>query len=183
MNSIEEIDWLNETLKGVTVLKDIEVNILRKWFARSARDVLGELDVVAAVHLQFRLPRAKQATCILQAMDHPHFTILAHPSGRLIEQRAPYDVDMLKIVRTAREPGCFLELNAQPERLGLLDIHCQLAKEEGMLVAINSDAHSIQNFDNLCYGVGQVRRGWLEKKTVINTRSLKELRALLKRAL
>ncbi|MEK7712138.1 MAG: DNA polymerase III, partial [Pseudomonadota bacterium] len=122
-------------------------------------------------------------TRILKAMDHPHFTLLAHPSGRLIDQRAPYDVDMLKLIRHARERGCFLELNAHPERLDLLDIHCQMAKEEGVLVAISSDAHSIQDFDNLYYGIGQARRGWLEKKDVLNTRSLKELRVLLKRTM
>jgi DNA polymerase (family 10) len=115
-------------------------------------------------------------------MDHPHFTIFAHPSGRLIDQREPYDVDMLKIIRHARSRGCYLELNAHPERLDLLDIHCQLAREEGVLVAISSDAHSVQDFDNLKYGVGQARRGWLEKGDVLNTRSLKELRVLFQRA-
>jgi DNA polymerase (family 10) len=115
-------------------------------------------------------------------MDHPHFTILAHPSGRLIDTREPYDVDMLRIVRHARERGCFLELNAHPERLDLLDIHCQLAKDEGVLVAVSTDAHSVQDFVNLKYGVGQARRGWLEKKDVLNTRGLTELRRLLKAA-
>ena len=85
-------------------------------------------------------------------MDRPCFSILAHPTGRLLEAREPYDVDMLKIVRQARERGCFLELNAHPERLDLLDIHCQMAKDEGVLVAISSDAHRLQDFDNLKYG-------------------------------
>jgi len=181
---MEEIDKLNANLKGITLLKGIEVDILDDGSLDLPDDVLGELDiVVGAVHSQFKLARAKQTTRILKAMDHPHFTILAHPSGRLIDQREPYDVDMLKIIRHARERGCFLELNAHPERLDLLDIHCQMAKEEGVLVAISSDAHSTQDFDNLYYGVGQARRGWLEKKDVLNTRSLKELRALLKRTM
>jgi DNA polymerase (family X) len=178
---MEEIDKLNTQLKGISILKGIEVDILEDGSLDLPDDVLGELDlVVGAVHSQFKLTRAKQTTRILKAMDHPHFSILAHPSGRLIDQRAPYDVDMLKIIRAARARGCFLELNAHPERLDLLDIHCQLAKEEAVPIAINSDAHSIQDFDNLYYGVGQARRGWLEKKDVLNTRSLKELRALLK---
>jgi DNA polymerase (family 10) len=181
---MQEIDRLNETLKGVTLLKGIEVDILEDGSLDLPDDVLGELDiVVGAVHSQFKLARAKQTARILKAMDHPHFTLLAHPSGRLIDQREAYDVDMLKIIRTARERGCFLELNAHPERLDLLDIHCQMAKEEGVLIAISSDAHSIRDFDNLFYGVGQARRGWLAKKDVLNTRSLKELRGLLKQTM
>ena len=179
---MEEIDKLNATLKGMTVLKGIEVDILEDGSLDLPDDVLGELDlVIGAVHSQFKLQRAKQTRRILKAMDHPHFTILAHPSGRLIDQREPYDVDMLKIIRHARERGCFLELNAQPERLDLLDFHCQLAKEEGVRVAINSDAHSIRDLDNLKYGVGQARRGWLEKDDVLNTRPLRQLQILFKR--
>jgi DNA polymerase (family 10) len=112
-------------------------------------------------------------------MDNPNFTLLAHPTGRLIERREPYDVDMTRIIRHARERHCYLELNAHPERLDLLDTHCQLAREEGVLVSINSDAHSIADFDNLRFGVGQARRGWLEKKDVLNTRPLAMLRTLL----
>jgi len=181
---LEEIDRLNENLKGITLLKGIEVDILEDGRLDLPDDVLGELDlVVGAVHSQFKLSRAKQTQRIIKAMEHPHFTLLAHPSGRLIDQREPYDVDMLKIIRAARARGCFLELNAHPERLDLLDAHCQLAKEEGVLVAISSDAHSLQDFDNLYYGVGQARRGWLEKGDVLNTRSLKELRTLLKKTM
>ncbi|HCU53764.1 MAG TPA: DNA polymerase/3'-5' exonuclease PolX, partial [Gammaproteobacteria bacterium] len=181
---MEDIDALNASLKGITVLKGIEVDILEDGALDLPDDVLGELDlVVGAVHSQFKLSRAKQTRRILKAMDHPHFTILAHPSGRLIDQREPYDVDMLKVIRHARARGCFLELNAHPERLDLLDSHCQLAKEEGVRIAISSDAHSVQDFDNLQYGVGQARRGWLEKDDVLNTCPLKELRALLKKTM
>ena len=116
-------------------------------------------------------------------MDHKYFTILAHPSGRLIEGRAPYDVDMLEIIRNARKRGCFLELNAHPERLDLLDVHCQMARDEGVLVAISSDAHSTQDFDNLRYGVGQARRGWLAPDDVLNTRPIGVLRPLLRRTI
>jgi len=181
---MEEIDQLNDSLKGMTVLKGIEVDILEDGALDLPDEVLGELDlVVGAVHSQFKLPRAKQTKRILKAMDHPHFTIFAHPSGRLIDSREPYDVDMLRIIRHARERGCFLELNAHPERLDLLDAHCQLAKEEGVLVAISSDAHSVQDFDNLKYGVGQAKRGWLEKGDALNTRSLTELRTLLRKTM
>ncbi|MDP1757152.1 MAG: DNA polymerase/3'-5' exonuclease PolX [Pseudohongiella sp.] len=180
----DEIDRLNEQMGGITLLKGIEVDILEDGSLDLPDSVLARLDlVVGAVHSSFDLSRAKQTKRILRAMDHPHFTLLAHPSGRLIERRAPYDVDMLHIIRHAKQRGCFLELNAHPERLDLLDSHCQTAKEEGVLVSINSDAHSTFDFNNLRYGIGQARRGWLEKTDVLNTRPLAELWPLLKRTM
>ncbi|WP_324780968.1 DNA polymerase/3'-5' exonuclease PolX [Thiobacillus sedimenti] len=180
----DEIDRLNLELEGIVLLKGIEVDILEDGSLDLPDDVLGRLDlVVGAVHSRFHLTRAKQTERILRAMDHPHFTLLAHPSGRLLEQREPYDVDMLRIIRHARQRGCFLELNAHPERLDLLDSHCQMAKEEGVLVSINSDAHSRYDFANLRYGVGQARRGWLEKDDVLNTRPLAALRRLIRRTM
>src|SRR4030067_286015 len=174
---MEEIDRLNAKLSGITLLKGIEVDTREDGSLDLPDEVLGEGDlVVGAVHSKFHLSRAKQTARILKAMDHPSFTILAHPSGRLIGSREAYDVDMLRIIRAARTRGCFLELNAHPERLDLLDIHCQMARDEGVLVAISSDAHSTQDFGNLVYGVGQARRGWLEKKDVPNTRALNRLR-------
>ena len=89
---------------------------------------------------------------------------------------------MEKIIRHARARGCFIELNSQPQRLDLTDIYCQLARSEGVLIAINSDSHSENGFDNIRFGVDQARRGWLEKKDVLNTRSLKALMHLLERA-
>jgi DNA polymerase (family 10) len=184
LRQCDEIDRLNEKLKGITLLKGIEVDILEDGGLDLPDEVLARLDlVVGAVHSKFDLSRAKQTERILRAMEHPHFTILAHPTGRLLEQRAPYDVDMLHIIRQAKQRGCFLELNAHPERLDLLDTYCQMAKEEGVLVSINSDAHSTFDFANLRYGVGQARRGWLEKRNVLNTRPLTELRTLLKRTM
>jgi len=179
---IDEIDRLNETLDGITLLKGIEVDILEDGSLDLPDPVLARLDiVVGAVHSRFDLPRARQTERVLRAMDHPHFSVLAHPTGRLIGEREPYDIDLLRVIRKARARGCFLELNAQPERLDLLDTHCQMAKGEGVLVAIDSDAHSRLEFANLRYGIGQARRGWLEKADVLNTRSLAELRPLLAR--
>ncbi len=181
---MDEIDRLNETLEGVRVLKGIEVDILEDGTLDLPDSVLGRLDlVVAAVHSHFNLPREKQTARILRAMDHPHFTLLAHPSGREIGGRPPMDVDMERIIRHARQRGCYLELNAQPERLDLTDLHCQMAKAEGVLVAINSDGHTLLDFDHLRFGVGQARRGWLEARDVLNTRSLKQLLPLLKKTL
>jgi len=177
---LEAIDKFNAGKHGVTLLKGIEVDILEDGSLDMPDAVLEKLDlVIGAVHSRFELSRARQTRRILRAMDNPNFTLLAHPTGRLIERRAPYDVDMTRIIRHARERGCYLELNANPERLDLLDTHCQLAREEGVLVSINSDAHSALDFDNLRYGVGQARRGWLEKQDVLNTRKLPALRKLL----
>ena len=181
---IEEIDQLNEGKPGIRLLKGIEVDILEDGSLDLPDDVLGELDlVVGAVHSKFNLSREKQTERILRAMEHPHFTILAHPTGRLLEAREPYDVDMARLIRQARERGCFLELNAHPERLDLLDVHCQMAKEQGVLVALNSDAHRVQDFDHLKFAVGQARRGWLEARDVLNTRPLKSLQSLLRKTM
>ncbi len=184
LEQLEEIDRLNATLSGITLLKGIEVDILEDGSLDLPDEDLCRLDlVVGAVHSHFRLSRQKQTERILRAMDHPYFTILAHPSGRLIDERAPYDVDMARIIRHARERGCFLEVNAHPVRLDLTDIDCLIAKEESVMLSINSDAHSILDFENLRHGVGQARRGWLEKNDVLNARPLHSLQPLLKRTM
>jgi len=180
---IDEIERLNETLDGIRLLKGIEVDILDDGSLDLPDAILARLDiVVGAVHSRFDLPRAKQTERILRAMDNRHFSLLAHPTGRILETREPYDVDMLRLIRHARARGCALELNAHPERLDLLDTWCMTAREEGVPVAINSDAHSVHEFANLRFGVGQARRGWLEAKDVLNTRPLAELLAFLQRA-
>jgi DNA polymerase (family 10) len=184
IEQLEEIDRLNEASPGLTILKGIEVDILEDGGLDLPNEDLGRLDlVVGAVHSHFRLSREKQTERILRAMDSPHFTILAHPSGRLIDEREPYEVDMPRLIRHARERGCVLEVNAHPVRLDLTDKDCQIAKDEGVLVSINSDAHSVLDFENLRYGVGQARRGWPEKSNVLNARSLQSLRPLLKRTM
>ena len=125
---IDEIDKLNGKLSGFTVLKGMEVDILADGHLDMANDVLSRLDiVVAAIHYKFDLSRDKQTERIIRAMDNRHVSILAHPTGRLIGERDPYDVDMERIMMAAHERGCLLELNAQPDRLGLTDAHAQAA--------------------------------------------------------
>jgi DNA polymerase (family X) len=176
----EEIDRLNGQLAGITVLKGIEVDILEDGSLDLPDSALAKLDIViAAIHSRFELPRARQTARILKALDNPHVHILAHPTGRLLEQREPYDVDMQKIIRQAKACGVALEVNAHPNRLDLSDAYCRMAKEEGALVSIDSDAHSTFELEMLRFGVGQARRGWLEKSDLLNTRSLKELRKWL----
>ncbi len=184
LEQMEKIDKLNAHLRGITLLKGIEVEILKDGGLDLSDDILGRLDlVVGSIHSHFNLPRQKQTDRILRAMDHRYFSILAHPINRLIDERAPIDVEMTRIIQKAKDRGCYLELNSNPRRLDLYDTYCQVAREEGVLVAVNSDAHSVDSFDHLSYGVGQARRGWLEKENVLNTRPLGELRRLLKRTM
>ncbi|MGB7931923.1 MAG: DNA polymerase III, partial [Gammaproteobacteria bacterium] len=118
---------------------------------------------------------------IIRAMDNPCFNILAHPTGRLINRREGYNVDLQAVMVAAKERGCFLEINAQPVRLDLTDTYCKLARELGLKVAISTDAHGIEQLDYMRFGIGQARRGWLEAGDVLNTRRLDELRKLLRR--
>ena len=136
--------------------------------------------MIGAIHSQFGLSREKQTERILWAMERPHFSILAHPTGRLLLEREAYDIDMARVIRAAKARGCFLELNAQPDRLDLSDVHCRMAKAEGVLVSVDTDAHRIQDLGNLRFGVSQARRGWLEKADILNTRPLSALRSLLR---
>jgi len=187
MQQIDEVDRLNDTLKGITILKilkGIEVEILADGSLDLEDKMLARLDlVIGTVHSNFGLSLEKQTERILCAMDHRYFSMLAHPTGRLLNEREPYPVDIPRIIHKAADRGCFLELNSNPRRLDLYDIYCQMAKEQGVPVSINSDAHSINDFNYLAFGVAQARRGWMEKDDVLNTRSLTQLRKLLKRTM
>ena len=179
---VDTIDRLNMRTTGIRVLKGIEVDILEDGTLDLPDSAFAGLDlVVAAVHSKFNLSRARQTERILRALDQPRVTLLAHPSGRLIGEREPFEVDMLKIVRKAKARRVCLELNAHPERLDLTDTNCHMAKDEGVMVAINSDAHHTGEFANLRYGIGQARRGWLGREDVLNTRPLRDLLPLLER--
>lgn len=176
---IEGIDRLNEKIKGFTILKSIEVDILEDGSLDLPDSILKELDfTVCSVHSKFRLSRDKQTERIIRAMDSPYCHILGHPTGRLINDRDPYDLDMEKVMEAAKERECFMELNAQPDRLDLNDIHCKMAKEIGVKVAVSTDAHSINDLNHMRFGVWQARRGWLEPEDVLNTRSCKELKKM-----
>jgi DNA polymerase (family 10) len=177
----DEIARVNAGLGGITVLTGIEVDILEDGTLDLPDSALQRLDVViAAVHGGLNLTRRRQTERILRALDNPYVDLLAHPTGRLLGARAAYDVDMLRIMRAARDCGVALELNAQPERLDLDDTLCQMARDEGVRLCINSDAHSTFDLANLGYGIGQARRGWLAPANVLNTRALDEVKPLLR---
>ena len=179
---IEAIDRLNEKMDDIFVLKAIEVDILEDGSLDLPDEILKELDLtVCSVHYKFNLSRKKQTERIMRAMDNPFFHILAHPSGRLINEREPYEVDIERLMEAAKERGCILELNAHPDRLDLTDRDCKMAKEMGVKVAISTDAHRTTDLDFMRFGVGQARRGWLEPDDVINTQSRTQLMKLLQK--
>jgi len=180
--AVREIDKLNARLKGITLLKSIECDILVDGSLDLPDAILGELDLVTcSVHYNFNLPKDKQTERVIRALDNPHVNIFCHPTGRLINERPGYEIDIEKVMNAALERGCYLELNAHPDRLDLDDVHCQMAKGLGLKIAISTDAHSLDDLDLMRFGIGQARRGWIEPGDVINTRRLPELRRLLKR--
>ncbi|BAF70395.1 DNA polymerase/3'-5' exonuclease PolX [Nitratiruptor sp. SB155-2] len=182
LKEFEEIDRVNEKIDGITILKGMEVDILEDGSLDMSDEVLAQMDVVlAAVHYKFNLEQKKQTDRILKAMDNPYVNIIAHPTGRMINMREPIAVDMTKILERAKQNGIHMEINAQPDRLDLNDIHAKMAKELGVKMSINTDSHNIYSLFYMQYGVNQARRGWCEKEDIINTRSLDELRKLLKR--
>ncbi|WP_343661933.1 DNA polymerase/3'-5' exonuclease PolX [Ralstonia sp.] len=181
----DAIDRFNAEHEGWPVLlKGVEVDILENGSLDLPDSVLGRLDlVVGAIHSHFSLPADQQTSRILRALDHPHFTILAHPLGRLIGERNACNVDLKRVLTAIAQRGCYVEANAQPSRLDLSDVGCRLAKAEGVLVSIASDAHSPADLTNLPLGVTQARRAWLGQADVLNAHSLDTLLPLLKRTM
>jgi DNA polymerase (family 10) len=182
VRQIREIDRLNAKFKNFTILKGIEVDILKDGRLDLPDATLAKLDVVvASVHSFFDLPREAQTERMIRAMRNPHVSIIGHPTGRLIGEREPYAVDMDRITSAARDLNCCLEINAQPERLDLNDIHAHMAKSKGVRIAVSTDAHAVSSFQYIRYGIDQARRAWLTAGDVINTRRLADLRKLLER--
>jgi DNA polymerase (family 10) len=179
---IDEIDKLAERFGKFRILKSCEVDILSDGSLDIANDTLKRLDFVyGAVHYNFNLSREKQTERIIRAMDNVHFSILAHPTGRLINKRQPYDVDMERVIKAASERGCIIEINAHPDRLDMNDLHCRMAKDAGVKIAISTDAHSAEGLDMMRFGIDQARRGWLEAKDVVNTRVWTDLKGIFRR--
>lgn len=179
---IDEIDRVNETLAGIALLKGTEVDILADGRLDLSNSILSRLDiVVAAVHYKFDLSRKAQTERIIRAMDNPHVNIIAHPTGRLLGKREPHKVDMERLIAAAKERNCCLEINAEPSRLDLNDVHAHAAKAAGLKLAVSTDAHTTHELGYMRYGIDQARRAWLEAGDVVNTRPLAKLKKLLKR--
>lgn len=174
-----QIDKLNATLTGFTVLKGVEVDILERGGLDIEDDVLAEADwVVASLHYGQNQPRAQITRRIIDALRHPAVSALGHPTGRLINRRKPYEVDLEAVFKAAKEYGKCLELNANPERLDLDDVACAAAKAHGIPIVISTDAHSPEQLDKMRYGILQARRGGLTPADVANTRTWSQLRKL-----
>jgi DNA polymerase (family 10) len=180
---LAQIERLNAKLGRLRLLKSAEVDILEDGSLDLPDDLLRELDVVVcAVHYKFELSREQQTDRLIRAMDNRCCHILAHPTGRLLGEREPYAVDMERLMRAARARGCFLEINAQPQRLDLNESDCRMAKDLGVKLAISTDAHSTTQLDYMRLGVAQARRAWLEPDDVLNARPWAELGKLLRRS-
>lgn len=183
LRQIAKIDRLNsKTNNNILILKSIEVDILEDGSLDLSNNVLKELDlVVGSIHSKFKFSEEKQTDRILRAMDNPYLNIVGHLTGRLIKSRDPYLIDIEKIFQAAKNRNCVIELNSQPYRLDINDVYCQLAKEMGVKIAISSDAHNTKELNYMQFGIFQARRGWLEKKDVINTYPWDQLKVLIKR--
>lgn len=175
-----EIDRVRQEIDGIVVLKGIECDILERGGMDLPDDVLAEADwVIASVHYGQRQSREQITDRILGALENPHVDILAHPTGRLINRREPYAVDIGQVFAAAAQHRKFLELNANPARLDLHDIHCAAARRHGIPIVISTDAHSPAGLEVMRHGVQQARRGGLTPADVANTRSWEEFRGLL----
>lgn len=176
-----EIEALNEKFEDFTILRGIEVDILKDGSLDLPDEVLEGLDfVTASIHSGFRQDGETLTNRVLQAMKNPHVDSIGHPTGRLLGRRDPYPIDVDRIIEAAGRTGTALELNASPDRLDLDDRNLRKAKEAGVKIVINSDAHSVETLRDMPYGVGQARRGWLEAGDVLNTMDLDDLIKYLK---
>lgn len=178
----KEIDKVRGQVSGIEILRGIECDILEDATMDLDDDVLSEADwVIAVLHYGLKQPRAQIQQRLLNAIRNPHVDIIGHPSGRLINQRQPADIGYEEIFQAAADHGVMMEINANPQRLDLDDVHAAAAKARGIPIVINTDSHSVTNFEVLPYGIFQARRAGLTKADVANTRPWNEFQKLLKR--
>jgi DNA polymerase (family 10) len=176
------IDALRKRVSKPFVLKGVEVDILENGALDLDEATLAEFDlVIAAVHSRFNMSSAEMTRRIVRAVQHPRVHVLGHPTGRLLGKREPYPLDMTEVIKAARDYGVLLEINAQPDRLDLNDLHIHMAREAGVKLVISTDAHRIQELDCMRFGVDQARRGWCEAKDVANTSHLAALQKLIRK--
>ncbi|NCO67560.1 MAG: DNA polymerase III [Nitrospirae bacterium CG_4_9_14_3_um_filter_41_27] len=172
MEEKKEIDAINKRLKGFRLIVGTEVDIRSSGEIDFPDEILKKMDiVVASIHSGFRQDKEQITKRLVSAIRNPYVSIIAHPTGRLIGERDPYDVDMNEVFKVAKETGTAIEINAYPLRLDLSDIYVKIAREMGVRVVISTDTHVANQFDYMGYGVSIARRGWLEKKDVLNTLS------------
>ena len=176
-----EIEEVQQRHPEIRILRSQEVDILADGTLDQDDDVLEELDlVVVSIHSRFELPAAEQTARVVAALQHREVNILAHPTGRIINRRPPFELQLDEVLHCAKENGVVVELNAHPERLDLKDSHLMLARQLGLKVAISTDAHRVRDLELMHYGVEQARRAWLSKADVVNALPLQEFMQLLR---
>ena len=181
LEQIKKIRAAQMRVPGIRLLAGIEVDIMKNGSLDLDNEVLAQLDVVvASVHSYMNLGRSEMTDRLLAAIDNPYTQIIAHPTGRLVLRRDPFDYDMEGILDAAKEHGVVMETNAYPDRLDLKDVHLRMAKDRGVKIVISTDSHTTQNLTFMKYGVSTARRGWLEKSDVINTLPLDAFLAALR---
>jgi len=187
LKQIEEIDNFNKRLTShvsrFTVLKGTEVDIKADGTLDHSEKALKKLDVVlATIHSKFNMTEEDMTKRIIDAIETGLVNIIAHPTGRLLTGREPYPVNMEKLLEAAKKHNVAMEINAYPDRLDLNDVHCKMAKDMGVMLVISTDTHHYLQMDYMRFGVNNARRGWVEKKDVLNTRPLNGLLKILKRS-
>lgn len=176
LKQMDKIENLNREMDGFTILKGVETNIDSYGFLDVPDKILADMDlVIAGIHSGFKQDKKEINRRILSAMENDNVDIIAHPTGRKIQERKAYELDLEKIFETSIETGTWLEVNSQMNRLDLNDMNVKMAVEKGCKLVINTDAHSIMDLINMELGVATARRGWAKKEDIINTLSLKRL--------
>jgi DNA polymerase (family 10) len=180
---IDEVAALNERLDGIRILAGTESNIHPDGSLDYPDELLQRLDwVIGSVHTSFAMDEAAMTERMIAAIEHPWLDAIGHPTGRKIETRPAYAIDMTRVIEAAARTGTMIEINAAPDRRDMNEIHARAAAEAGVLVLVDSDAHSARNFDLLRYGIATARRAWLTPEQVANTRSWEDFAPLRKRA-
>ncbi len=180
---IEEIAALNATLDDFTVLAGTEVNILPDGTFDYPDELLERLDwVIGSIHTSFGMDEDAMTERMIAAIQSPWLDAIGHPTGRKIETRPAYAIDMPRVIAAAAKNGTMIEINSAPDRRDMNEHHARAAAEAGVMVLIDSDAHGVETVDNLRYGIATARRAWLSKDQVANTRSWAEFAPLSKRA-
>jgi DNA polymerase (family 10) len=173
---LAEIDRVNAKLKGFRLLKGSEVDILPDGSLDMNEELLKRLDLVyVAIHSKFKMPRSEMTKRVVRAIENRYAGILAHPTGRLIGVRDAFEIDMQEVIRAAARTGTAIEINAHPARLDLDAANCRPAAAAGVMIGIGTDTHVLPELDNMIYGIGTSRRGWLTKANILNTRTARQL--------
>ena len=180
---IELVGEADASIDGIRILAGSEVNILPDGSLDYEDDLLGELDwVIASVHTAFGMSEQAMTERMIAAIEHPLVDAIGHPTGRLIERRDPYALDMQAVIEAAARTGTMLEINANPDRRDLNEVHARAASQAGVRILVDSDAHWVARFDAMRWGIATARRAWLETKDVANTRTWEEFAGLRKKA-